>query len=86
MINIEVTKNSNENAASLLRRFTKRVRGSGILNRVRGIRYRKRAISKFTKKKQALKRIGKKAKYDELLKLGKIAEKPAFGTQKKGSK
>lgn len=73
-INVQVDKNGNENTMGLLRRFTKRVRGSGILQRVRGIRYYERQPSSFVNKKKALKRIGEKEKYDELLKLGKLTE------------
>ena len=73
-VNIQVDKNGNENTMGLLRRFTKRVRGSGILQRVRGIRYYQRQPSSFISKKKALKRIIKREKYDELLKLGKVTE------------
>jgi len=76
MINVEVEKNSNENTASLLRRFTRRIRGSGVLNRVKSTRYYKRPASKAVKKKTALKRILKQEKHEELVKLGKI---PADG-------
>jgi ribosomal protein S21 len=76
MINVEVEKNMNESTANLLRRFTKRVRGSGILQRVRSIRYHKRPKSKFVQKKGALKMLERKSKYEELIKLGKITEQP----------
>ncbi len=74
MINIEVEKGQNENNASLLRRFTKRVRGSGVLTRVRSLRYYARAVSPYTRKKHSLKRINKKADLQEMIKLGKIRE------------
>ncbi|MBL7045082.1 MAG: 30S ribosomal protein S21 [Parcubacteria group bacterium] len=73
-INVQVEKNDKENTAGLLRRFTKRVRGSGILSRVRGIRYYDRQKSTYVKKKKTLKRINKKAQRDEQIKLGKIVE------------
>jgi ribosomal protein S21 len=83
MINIEVTKNPNENTMNLLRRFTRRVQGSGILPRVRSIRYRVRALSEFKKKKAALRKIERRAEFDELYKLGKIEEvKPRRGFKK----
>ncbi|HJL55770.1 MAG: 30S ribosomal protein S21 [Candidatus Pacebacteria bacterium] len=72
--NVQVDKNANENTMGLLRRFSKRVRGSGILQRVRGIRYYERQKSEYVKKKKTLKRIAKKEQYDELLKLGKVTE------------
>jgi len=71
-INVEVVKNGKENTSGLLRRFTKRVQGSGIVRRVRGIRYNEREMSSYTKKKSTLKRIGKVAKMEKLKKLGRI--------------
>ena len=53
-INVEVTKNNNENTTSLIRRFTKRVQGSGILPRVRSVRYAQRPDSDFKKKQNTL--------------------------------
>jgi ribosomal protein S21 len=70
--NVEVTKNSNESTASLIRRFTKRVQGAGILPRVRGIRYYEREPSKYTKKKRKLSSLASKEKFEELSRLGKI--------------
>ena len=73
-INVQVDKTGNENSANLIRRFTKRVQGSGILRRIRTIRYHSRPVSKFTRKKKALKSLEKKNKYQELIKSGKISE------------
>ena len=85
MINIEISKNSNENNASILRRFTKKVQGSGILSRVRSIRYSNRKLSSYKTKMQKLSRLSRKADFDELVKMGKISEKPE-NQQKGGSK
>lgn len=74
MINVEVTKQGTENSMGTIRRFTKRVQGSGVLRRARKIRYYKRSHSKFVRKSQALNRIDKREKYNELVKLGKINE------------
>ena len=82
-INVQLEKYDKENTAGLIRRFTKRVRGSGILSRVRGIRYYERCKSKYVRKKRTLKKIGKRAERDELIKLGKIAEQTGrFGKRK----
>ena len=75
-VNIEVQKNPNENTTSLIRRFTKRMQGAGILPRLREIRYHKRLKSKATQKKRRLIRLKRKDIYDEQVKLGKIAERP----------
>lgn len=81
--NIEVNKNDKENTAGLMRRFTKRVRGSGILQRVRGLRYYERGKSDFVRKKKTLKRIAKRAERNEQIKLGKIAEQTGrFGRRR----
>ncbi len=81
--NIEVNKNDKENTAGLMRRFTKRVRGSGILQRVRGLRYYERGKSDFVRKKKTLKRIAKRAERNEQIKLGKITEQTGrFGRRR----
>ena len=74
-INVEIKKNNNENAISLIRRFTKRVQGSGIIPRVRSIRYNQRKDSHFRTKKSALVVLEKRAEYEKLAKLGKLPVK-----------
>lgn len=74
MQNVAVDKNSNENNTSVIRRFTKRVQESGVLRRVRSIRYTERAKSDYVKKKNTLKVLKKRAKVEEYLKLGKPIE------------
>jgi ribosomal protein S21 len=76
MINIEVEKKGSESAPNLLRRFSKRMRGSGVLQRVKRIRYHSRPKSKFVQKKSALKMLKRKNERDKLIKLGKISEMP----------
>lgn len=75
--NVEVEKNANENNLGVLRRFTKRVQGAGILPRVRSLRYEERTPTKYGKKKSALKRLSKKEAILEQIKLGKVVEKPS---------
>ncbi|MCK4386913.1 MAG: 30S ribosomal protein S21 [Candidatus Pacebacteria bacterium] len=75
MINVEITKNNGaENDMNLIRRFTKKIRNSGILPRVRSIRYHNRKTSKYVKKQETLKSISKKAEIQRLIKLGKMPE------------
>lgn len=69
---IEVKKNENESTIGLVRRFTKKIKESGVLNRARVLRFRKRPKSNLGKKKEALKKAQKKQKMDYLRKLGKI--------------
>ena len=75
MINVEVSKNGTENSMGILRRFTKRVQGSGILPRVRSLRYNKRGLSHYKTKMKTLKTIKRKTEVLELIKLGKMQEK-----------
>jgi len=72
MINVEVEKNNNENNLSLLRRFTKRVQGAGILPRVRSIRYETRKLSAYKTKMKTLKAIKRRKEVENLIKLGKM--------------
>jgi len=75
-INVEVTKNNNESPINLIRRFTKRVKGSGILPRMRSSVYHKRPESEFKKKKHTLRSIEKRIEIERLKKLGKMPENP----------
>ena len=70
--NVEVTKGGNDNNLGLIRKFTKRVQGSGILSRLRGRRYSQRKLSEYVKKKKTLKRLTERAKIQELIKMGKM--------------
>jgi len=72
--NIKVEKNNNESTANLIRRFTKRVQGSGIIPRMRGGRYFKRQKSSNVAKSAKLQKLERQKKYEQLLKLGKIQE------------
>jgi len=72
--NVEVVKSGNENNLNLIRRFTKRVQGSGVLPRVRSIRYSTRKKSEYVKKKKTLKTLKRREEITELVKLGKMPE------------
>lgn len=72
--NVEIKKNNQESTANLIRRFSKRVQGSGIINRLRKGRYYKRTKSELVHRAAKLKKLVSKEKYETLLKLGKIQE------------
>ncbi len=74
MINVEITKNPNENNLSVIRRFTKKVQGSGVLPRVRSLRYSERVLSHYKTKKNTLKNLARKAEILEMIKMGKMAD------------
>jgi hypothetical protein len=73
--NVEVVKSGTENNLSLIRKFTKRVQGSGVLPRLRSIRYSKRSLSEYVKKKKALKRLSRQKVVSEAIKMGKMQDK-----------
>lgn len=75
MINVEVTKNNNENTLGILRRFTRRVQESGVLPRVRSIRYSSRVLSPYKVKMKKLTSLKRRAEVKELIKMGKMVEK-----------
>ncbi len=82
-INIEVVKGPNENNLSVLRRFTKRVQGAGVLPRVRSKRYSERVPSANTRKAKTVAFLKKKEVTAELVKLGKIAEVSKFAKKRR---
>jgi len=72
-INVKVTKKNNESGVSVLKRFTRRVQESGVINKVKSRRYAERKPSAYTKKKNKLKSLKKKSEFQTLYKLGKIS-------------
>lgn len=73
-INVEVEKNTNESSANVIRRFTKRVQGAGIVQKVRGGRYYTRSKSRNVQRTAKLKKLDKREAYEKLVKLGKVQE------------
>ncbi len=82
MVNIEVTKGASENNLSVLRRFTKRVQGAGILPRVRSKRYSDRDKSANVKRAKTIAYMKKKEEIAELVKAGKMNEISKFSRRK----
>ncbi|OIP77794.1 MAG: hypothetical protein AUK16_01080 [Parcubacteria group bacterium CG2_30_44_11] len=74
-LNVQVEKNPNESSANVIRRFTKRMQGSGVIPRMRNDRYHARNKSENVRKTARLKKLGKKVIYEKLLKLGKVQER-----------
>lgn len=71
-VRVEVVKKKNESSASLIRRFTRRVQGSGIVRKMRSRRYHARDLSKNVEHKKKMISLRNKVKYEDLLKMGKI--------------
>lgn len=71
-INVSVTKHGTESSMSLVRRFSKRVLGAGIVRKVKGSRYKLRDLSRGKRRTSALRRVEKHAKIEEKERLGLI--------------
>jgi ribosomal protein S21 len=78
-INAEVQKSGSENALSTIRKFTRRVQGTGLVRAVRSGRYYERQKSKTVQKKRALKLLKRRAEYLQKVKEGKIIEREIRG-------
>jgi len=72
---IQVEKKSGENSVSLMRRFSRKAKDSGLIRKVRSLRYAERQLSDFVLKKNALKRIKNREEREHLQKMGKIKER-----------
>jgi len=72
---LEIKRKERENSQSLIRRFSKRLKRSGILIRARRIRFFERKKSKQGKKRAALRRIEKREEYEKAEKMGKNIRK-----------
>ncbi len=74
MINAEVQKSGTENVLSTIRKFSRRVQGTGLVKIVRAGRYHERQKSKSVMKKRALKLIERRTTFRQAIKDGKVAE------------
>jgi len=74
-INAEVTKSGSESTLSTIRKFSRRVQGTGLVKTVRAQRYFARPNSKTVAKKRALKMLKRRETFNKLLKEGKVAER-----------
>ncbi|PIR72152.1 MAG: 30S ribosomal protein S21 [Candidatus Nealsonbacteria bacterium CG10_big_fil_rev_8_21_14_0_10_36_24] len=69
---LEVQKQGKESPQSLVRRFSKKVKQSGILLQAKKNRFQEKPKSKQLKKRSALRREQLKKEYEILEKMGKI--------------
>ena len=81
---MEVKRGKNESATALIRRFTRRAQGLGLVREMRDRRYFKRSKSKNVGLKRALISKVRRETYNELVKLGKID--PAAKKIRKGGR
>ncbi|MBU6490744.1 hypothetical protein KGQ25_01060 [Patescibacteria group bacterium] len=83
---VEVRRGKNESSSALIRRFTRRAQGLGLVREMRDRRYWKRAESKNVSHKRALISKVRREKYNELVKLGKIDPAARKNARGKGVK
>lgn len=81
---VEVKRGKNESSSALIRRFSRRAQGLGLVREMRDRRYWERSKSKNVHHKRALVTIAKRAHYHEQVKLGKID--PTARTQRGAKK
>ena len=73
-INVQVEKNQQESTANLIRRFTKRMQGAGIVQKARSGRYFNRDKSENVRRHSKLLKLTRQKTYETNLKLGKIQD------------
>lgn len=83
---VEVKRGKNESSTALIRRFTRRTQGLGLVREVRDRRYWQRTKSKNVGHKRALISKVRREKYNELVKLGKIDPAAKRNARGKGGK
>ena len=71
--NVEIKKGGKDNNANLIKKFTRKVQESGIIPRMKGLRYSERNLSTYVKKTKRLKSIKNREVREEQIKLGKIS-------------
>ena len=69
---LKINRKEKESSQSLVRRFSKRIRQSGILVQARRIRFRKKSKSKQMKKRSALRKEQMKKEYQKKKRMGEI--------------
>lgn len=72
---IKVENRGNESNLNLIRRFSKRVRHSNLLNEKRNKRFHSRQPSEFKKKQEALRRKRRLEEVDQMIRYGKMPDR-----------
>ncbi|HEX8946991.1 MAG TPA: hypothetical protein VF829_02150 [Candidatus Paceibacterota bacterium] len=68
----EVRRGKNESSVALIRRFSRRAKGTNLVREMRNRRYYARLKSKNVERKRALVGLARRQEYQEQVKLGKI--------------
>jgi ribosomal protein S21 len=75
MINIKVEGSTSESNSNVLRRFSRRSRYSGIVQKARSLNFRTRPESKTKRRKEKLRKLDRLAEIDRKIKLGKLPDR-----------
>ncbi len=70
--NVDVKKTKKDNNMGLLRKFSRKMKQSGVLRKKRSLRYFDRAISDFRKKSEKLTKLDLKKSYEQKEKMGTL--------------
>ena len=73
--NVDIKKTKSDNNLGLLRKFSRKVKTSGVLQKKRSLRYHDRTDSDFKRKQNALNKIEKRVEYEKKEKMGLIKPK-----------
>jgi hypothetical protein len=73
--NVDIKKTKNDNNLGLLRKFSRKMKISGVLQKKRSLRYFDRKVSDFKKKLNALTKIEMREEYEAKEKMGTLKPK-----------
>ena len=80
---IQVKKKERETPESLIRRFSRRMQQSGVLQRARKVRFRQEEKSRTEKRQEALYKVKIRKEIDRLKKLGKFDDEALQDVKRK---
>lgn len=80
---ISVKRKEKETAESLIRRFSRRVQQSGVLKKVRKLRFREEEKSKPKRREEALYKVKIRKEINRLKKMGKFDDEALRDIKKK---
>lgn len=72
IVTASVKRGATESTPSLIRRFSKRVQGSGVIRRAKSVRYHARTVSKTKRRLSALRRIERTVERERKERLGLV--------------
>lgn len=73
--NVDIKRGKNDNNMGMLRKFSRKVKISGVLQKKRSLRYFERSDSDFKKKANKLTKIDKQAEFEHKEKMGLLKTK-----------